>query len=64
MNKRIKTMKISQETLERLKKQKRELSQLENRDLSMGEIVDRITKDRDIEERLRIGARERRRLLR
>jgi len=64
MTKRNRLLKIDDETLIRLRKRSREVSHLEDKDIPMGEIVERMAKDREIEERLKIGARQRRRLLR
>lgn len=58
--KKNKLVKIDTETLEVLKRQKRELSAIENRDVSMGDIIKRTLSGPDIGDRLRIGSMKRR----
>lgn len=60
---RNRPLKIDGDTLDKLKQLKRELSVLEKRDIAMGEIIQRMVKGDDIPERLRLGAIERRRVL-
>ena len=53
-------LKIDKETHEKLKQLKRELSALENKDLSMAEITKRVMSSDEIIDRLRLGSKERR----
>ena len=53
-------LKIDQETHEMLKKLKREMSMIENKDLSMGEITKRALKSDEIVNRLILGSKQRR----
>lgn len=53
-------LQLDNETHDRLKQLKRELSAIENRDLSMKEITKRVLGSDDIINRLRLGSTERR----
>ena len=53
-------LQIDKDTHEKLKQLKRELSALENRDLSMKEITKRVLGNDEIMNRLRLGSAERR----
>lgn len=55
------TMKIDSDTLEQIKKMKRELSIIEEKDLAMSEIVKRMISVEEIRQRLRLGSEERKR---
>lgn len=60
-NKLNKLIKIDSDTHKKLMTQKRELSVIENRNISAGEVIQRVLKGEDIPDRLRIGAIERKR---
>ncbi len=57
-------MKVDPEDRDQLKKIGRELSLIEDTDISMGKVVGRMLKAEDIKDRLRLGSEERRKKLR
>jgi len=59
---KFKMIKVKDTTHELAKKLKRELSLLENSDLSMNDVLERVLTPREIQERLKIGSMERRKL--
>lgn len=59
---RWKILKVGDMTHSKLRKLSRELSAIEQKDVSMGSLVDRMLSGEDIPERLKIGSQYRRRL--
>ena len=60
MKRKNRLLRIDDETLEKMKKIKREMERLENKDLCLGELVKRTMSSKDIENSLLIGSRNRR----
>ena len=55
-----KQVKVENQTLDKLKCMKRELSAIENKDIALGEIIKRMSSGEDMMNRLRQGSVERR----
>jgi hypothetical protein len=60
MKRKNRLLRIDDETLEKMKKIKREMERLENKDLCLGELVKRAISSKDIENSLLLGSRNRR----